>query len=273
MKRMILPLAIAIIVFSGCNNKKPVDFTILGDGTPYSNSPERMIGKVKTVVERNFWAIPDGVNFKKGNPLTKTDRDSLGGWTDDFEAVYDINGVIALCTGLNESGNSTWRNESIIENKLVARRNFINKDTLRFYDKFKYDDKGLLIGGSRYRNGADTLMISVTVKTNSVGYPTEFQLFNSKGAAIEKYVSTFDGQNLFKRLEVSGKDGKIIYSLEVKYNDKNKVSDLVIWDKDNKTTGTNAFTYEYDNKGNWVRAIVKDQKNKVVIEERSYTYF
>jgi len=272
MKKLIPYLTIAALIAFSCTTEKPAGTTILGDGTPYSNSPEIMIGKVKTVVEKNYWAIPEGDSFKKGNRFTKADRDSIGGWTDDFEAVYDENGVIVVCTGKDEKNNPTWKNESIIENKLVSKRNFIRKDTIRYYDQFKYDEKGFLASGSRSRSGVDTLMVSVTIKTNDVGYPTEIQLFNTKGNPTEKYIQTYDDQNRFTKFETIDKDGRTIFSYEVKYNDKSKVSELIVKDKDNNVS-SNYFTYEYDEKGNWVKAIVKDDKNHVVIEERSYTYF
>jgi hypothetical protein len=272
MKKLILPLTIAAVLTFSCATEKPAGTTILGDGTPYSNSPEIMVGKVKTVVEKNYWAEPDGDSYKKGNILTRAEHDSLG-WTDDFEAVYDENGVIVVCTGLDENGKSTWKNESVIENKLVVKRNFYRNDTLRVYDQFKYDEKGFLTNGSRYRSGIDTLLLSANAKTNSVGYPTEFQMINSKGEPIDKYVYTYDEQNRFTQFEVFDKDGKFNYRYEVQYNDKSKVSELKIRDKDNKVTASNYFTYEYDANGNWVKAVVKDDKNHVVIEERSYTYF
>lgn len=273
MTRQILPLAIAAILVFGCTTEKPAGTTILGEGTPYGNYPEIMAGKVKTVVEKNYWAIPDGDSYIKGNPLTKADRDSIGGWTDDFEAVYDENGVIVVCNGLDEMGNKTWKNESVIENKKLTGMNFIRKDTLRFYDQFKHGDEGFLISGKRFRAGVDTLMISVKIKTNPVGYPTEFQLFTPKNEPTEKYTQAYDEQNRFTKFESYDKEGKFSYSHEVKYNDKGKVSELVMRDKDNNVTASNYFTYEYDDKGNWVKAIVKDDKNHVVIEERSYTYF
>lgn len=273
MRNLIFPLTITTIIAFGCTNEKSSSTTILGDGTPYSNYPEIMNEKVKTVVEKNFWAIQDGNSLKKGNPLTKADRDSIGGWTDDFEAVYDENGVIIECTGLDETGKSIWKNESIVENKLVVKRNIYRNDTLRIYDQFKYDEQGFLTKGTRYRSGIDTLMISVDIKVNAAGYPVEFQLFNSDNEPIEKYIHTYDELNRFTKLEVFDKNGIINYKHEVKYNDKGKVSDLIITDKDNNITASNYFTYEYDEKGNWVKAIVKDDKNHVVIEERSYTYF
>jgi hypothetical protein len=48
---------------------------------------------------------------------------------------------------------------------------------------------------------------------------------------------------------------------------------LIFRDKDKKVTAGNYFTYEYYEKGNWVKAIVKDNKNHVVPDERNYTYF
>ena len=77
----------------------------------------------------------------------------------------------------------------------------------------------------------------------------------------------------FLRRETCDKDGAFTGSIEVKYNDKGKVSELAFYDKDKKSAGVNHFTYEYDQKGNWTKAIVKDDRGFVVIEERSYAYF
>lgn len=273
MKKLILPLTIAAVMAFGCTTEKPAGTTILADGTPYFNYPEIMIGKVKTVVEKNYRAIPDGDSYKKGNPLTKADRDSIGSWTDDFEAVYDENGVIVVCTGFDETGNPVWKNESIIENQQVRQRNVFRKDTLRYIDQFKHGDNGFLISGTHNRARVDTLIRSYTIKTNTVGYPTEFQIFNPKGEPAEKYAQTYDEQNRFVKFEAFDKAGGINFIHEVKYNDKSKVSEFIFKDKDNKIIASNYCTYEYDEKGNWIKAVVKDDKNHVVIEERSYTYF
>jgi hypothetical protein len=273
MKKLILPLTIAAVLTFSCTTEKPAGTTILGEGTPYSNYPEIMVGKVKTVVEKNYWGIPEGDTFKKGNLLTMADRDSIGGWSDDFEAEYSMNGVLIACTFLYEPGKPTKKIENVIENNLIAQMNYFRNDSIKFYDKLKYDEKGFLTNGTRFMANVDTSMFSVDIKTNTLGYPTEIQLFNAKNEPTEKYQLTYDGQNRFLKYEALDKDGKIYYSHEVKYNDKSKVSELFIRDKDNKITGSNYFTYEYDVKGNWVKAIVKDDKNHVIIAERSYTYF
>lgn len=249
------------------------ELSYLSLGTPYDFTQEIMAGKAKTVVEKYYWAIPDGDSYKKGNPFTKADRDSWNGWCDDFEALYDENGVFVICTGLDENGKPIWKNESVIQNKQIARMNVFLKDTLREYVELKYGDNGFVISGTRTRAGVDTLMESYTVKTNAVGYPTELLVFNPKGEPIVKVAQTYDEQNRFTKRETINKEGKTTFSFEGKYNDKGKISEWKIRYKDNKVTASNYLTYEYDEKGNWVKAIVKDDKNHVIIAERSYTYF
>jgi len=273
MKNQILNLTIAAIMTFGCTTEEPVGTTTLGDGTPYASYPEIMVGKVKTMVEKNYWAIPEGTSCKKGNPLTRADRDSLGNWTDDFEVVYDENGVVIACTGLNDTGKPIWKNENIIENMLVTKQNVFRKDTLNSYYQFKYGDNGFLLSGIRNRAGVDTLITSFACKTNAKGKPAEIQMFNSKGKPVEKYMYSYDEKNRFVKFEAFDKAGGINFIQEVKYNDKSKASELIFKDKDNKITASNNCTYEYDEKGNWLKAIVKDDKNHVVIAERSYTYY
>jgi hypothetical protein len=215
MKKLILPLTIAAVITFSCATEKPAGTTILGDGTPYSNSPEIMIGKVKTVVEKNYWAVPEGDSFKKGNPLTQADRDSMGGWTDDFEADYNINGVVSVCSFFYETGKPTKKIENVIENNLINRRNYFRNDSIKFYDLFKYAENGFLVSGSRFRTEVDTLMFSANIKTNQIGYPTEFQVINSKGEPAEKYVYAYDNQNRFTQFEVFDKEGKFNYRYEV----------------------------------------------------------
>lgn len=273
MKKLNLCVAILVIVAFSCKNEKPAEFTRLGDGTPYSNSPEMMNGKVKSVTEKNYWAIPDGDTFKKGNPLTEADRDSLGGWTEDFEAVFDVNGVIQSCTAMDGTGTQLWKNESIVENGLIVKRSIFITDTLSSYDKYEYGENKFITGGARYRAKLDTLMFSVNVKTNEIGYPVDAQFFNSKGDSTWKNTYNYDAQNNFVSFENFDKTGKRTFAYDVKYNEKNKVSELTLKDKDDKITDVNYITYDYDDKGNWIKGVVKNLKDKVVIEERTYTYF
>jgi len=229
--------------------------------------------KVKSVIEKNYWAVQSGDTIGKGSPLTQADRDSLGGWTDDFEAVFDENGLILSCNAMDETGASLWKTVSFVEDSVVAKRDIYVKDTLSSHDQYYYGDDKFLMGGSRYRAVNDTLMFSVNVKTNEIGYPLEMQGFNAKGDSTWRNVYSYDAQNNVIHFERFKKSGERTFSYEVAYNDKGKTSKLTIRDADNNVIDFNEIEYEYDLKGNWTKAIIKNMKDKVIIEERTYTYF
>lgn len=273
MKNLFLSVSFLILLTTSCQNNKPAQFTILGLGTPYVTYPEVLNGKVKSMTEKNYWALPEGDSYKKGNPLTQADRDSLGGWTDDFSADFDQNGNLITCTGFNESDKTIWKNEAFIENNRIVKRNYFRNDSLLSYDLYTYDKDGFMSDCSRMRTGVDTLIRKYSIKNNKEGYPTELQVSNSKGVNTEKWVYGYNDQNRFQSFKVLDMEGKPKTMHEVKYNDKGKLSELVMKDKDNHIIARNDATYEYDKMGNWVKAFVKDQKNRTVIEERSYTYF
>jgi len=68
--------------------------------------------------------------------------------------------------------------------------------------------------------------------------------------------------------------GNFAGAVGVKYNDKGKLSSLTAFDKDKNIYSVDEMTYEYDTKGNWVKAIVTDSESgKVIYVERTYSYF
>ncbi|HPT22534.1 MAG TPA: hypothetical protein PLR88_11360 [Bacteroidales bacterium] len=272
-KTLILFLAI-VFAITACKSKR-VGYTLLGDGTPYYPYPERLIGKVQTVIEKNYWAIPDGNSYKKGKPLTQADRDSIGGWTLDFEANFDNSGDLLSCNYLDENGKIINKYEISSEGKHSVIGKKTAKDTVSFYDKYKLDKNGKRVGFIRYEPLTDTMVGTFDIKDSWRGDTMEYNLVNSKGESRYKIIILFNGLEQFVRSEGYGKDGLFRFANEVTYNDKGKISELKIYDKDKNVTGINYFTYEYDQKGNWTKAIVKDGINKdiTVIEERVYTYF
>lgn len=60
---------------------------------------------------------------------------------------------------------------------------------------------------------------------------------------------------------------------EIIYNDKGKMSELTLYDKDKKMITVNFVNYEFDQKGNWIKTIARDEKGNVIMEERTYSYF
>jgi hypothetical protein len=137
----------------------------------------------------------------------------------------------------------------------------------------KCNDKGEFLEVSQYRGKVDTLMFSCSRKINMAGDTVVYQFFNNKNAPSIKSVYIYNKEGQFIRYEKYDKDGSFLNANDVKYNEKGKVSELKFYDKERKVTAENYFTYEYDKIGNWIKAIVKDNKGIVVIEEREYQYF
>jgi hypothetical protein len=273
MKKLFSLFLVIVFATTGCKNSKTAGETLLGDGTPYYQYPEKMIGNVSKVIEKNYWAVPAGDSFTKGNALTKADRDTLGGWTPDYEATYDKDGNLASCIYLDENGKATSKYEITVENNTqVTGKNYVN-DSILYYDKFNLDEKGKRNGFVRYRPVVDTVTGKFEIKTNTPENTMEYNMITTKGISLYKIVLYFNDLKQFTRSEYFNKKGVFVLGYEVKYNDKGTVSELTILDKDKKVSAVNYFTYDYDNKGNWTRAIVKDDKGKVVIEERNYSYY
>ena len=60
MKKLIFLLALIVFAVASCKEKKPADYTRLGNFTPYQTYMEKLNGKVETVAEKGYWAVPEG---------------------------------------------------------------------------------------------------------------------------------------------------------------------------------------------------------------------
>ena len=256
----------------GCMNNKPAAYTILGDYTPYNAFPEKLNGKVEKVIEKNYWTIPDGETFKKGNRITIKDRDSIG-WTNDFEVIYDVTGGLVSYIGIDENDKTISKWELLRENGLLTSAKATENDTVRMNQKIKCNTGGEVAEIGYYRPVVDTLVGTFIITSSEKKDTVTYQFVNFKGKKGGKNINLYNGEGQFLRRETYDMDGTFTGSVEVKYNDKGKLSELSFYDKDRKSAGVNHFTYEYDQKGNWTKAIAKDDRGFVVIEERTYTYF
>jgi hypothetical protein len=270
MNRLIL-FSVIVIMIAGCKNT-PVEFTLLGDYTPYNRYPEKISGRVKELIENNYWAIPQGGTFIKGNKMTVRERDSLP-WTNDFTAFFDDKGGLISCTLTDEDSKSLSRWELSRDNNNQTIAKFITNDTVRNWRKLNFDAKGNLTEILQYREGNDTVLSRCSAKTSLKKDTIELWWYNNKNAPISKHVFIYDGNGQFFRTEAYDHEGVFRAAVDAQYNNKGKVSELIFYNRNKEIIAEDYFTYEYDNKGNWVKAIVKNQKGKVVIEERTYTYF
>jgi hypothetical protein len=273
MKKFLLLLLAIILAATGCMNKTHNEFTVLGDYTPYEGYIERLYGKVEKVVEKHYWAKQEGESFVKVNPVTIKDRDSLKWLAYNFEAKFDKDGQLMICNYLDENDKTIGKWEFSKENNVLTLVKGTYKDTLRVYQKLKCDVNGTIIEAIQYSATVDTLMTKISIKVNAKEDTVEYQVYDYKGIPSSKILNLYNDKKQFLSWGQIDKDGVYHVGDEIKYNENGKMSELTLYDKDKKTVGVNFVDYELDQKGNWIRVVAKDEKNNVLIEERTYTYY
>jgi hypothetical protein len=273
MKKLFVLFITFIFLVTGCKkNSQQIHYTILGDYTPYEGFIEKMNGKVEKVVERTYWTVADADTFKRGNPITIKERDSLK-IIYDFEANFDSVGDLLSCKYLDENNKIIGNWQFSKENNRLALAQLTWQDTIRQYQKLKCNENGKIIEAKGFRAEVDTLWYSYTENYNETGDTILYLVFNYKGILDMKILNLYNEKGQFVSYETYNKDGAFVASDKVIYNEKGTMSELTFFDKDKKVTETVQRTYlQYDEKGNWLKAIAKDTKGHVVISERTYTY-
>jgi len=272
MKKLIFLLALIVFAVASCKEKKPADYTRLGIYTPYQGYMEKLNGKVESVTEKGYWAIPEGETYVKGARITKKELDSIG-YTYDYKAVFDADGDLVSSTTYDENDKviDIWRLYKV--NGLLARTENISGDTVRFKQVITCDEKGNPLLFEGYNALADTLTQKIEMEGSYINDTLKVQFYNHKGEAGSKYLFMFNEPGLLTHLEYYSKDGTLGSSSSFVYNDKGFQSEATFLDKDKNVAGKTYSTYEYDEMGNWIKNTCKDDKGFTVIAERVYTYF
>jgi hypothetical protein len=272
MKKLIFLFFVIAVAAAGCKEKKTASFTRLGYFTPYQTYMEKLNGKVESVTEKGYWAIPEGDTFVKGAGITKHELDSIG-YTYDYKASFDADGDLVSCTTYDENGNviGTWSLSK--ENNVLARAEYTSNDTVRYKVHITCDKSGNPVLYEGFNPLADTLLGKNEMKGSDINDTLTVQYYNSKGESDGKSLLFYNELGLLTGFENFKKDGTAGSSYKLDYNDKGFNSEAVFFDKDKNKISAISSTYEYDNMGNWVKLTCKDDKGFAVICERVYTYF
>lgn len=272
MKKLSLLLALVLLAAASCKEKKQADFTLLGAYTPYQGYMEKLNGKVETVTETNFWAIPEGETFTKGKKMTSKELDSLN-YTGDFTAKFDKAGNLISCTWYDENKTMLSKWEITRNDNMTGKADYTFKDTVRFHDKLKFDSKGDIIELEEYNTKTDTLIQRVTAEKSMKGDTITYMSFNKNNELSNKGLFIFNDKGLFRGYELYDRNGNYRGGDELTYDDNGTISGIKFLDKDKKVTAENTFINRLDAKGNPVSSICKDAAGFVIVTERVYTYF
>lgn len=269
MKKLIVFFIAGVFMAAGCNNSRQSAYTTTH---PYF-AWEKMNGKVAKVSERTYWAVADGDNFKKGNLLTAKERDSLK-WNQDNEITFDTAGNERICMWPDENGKYIGIDLTLYTDNKQDTQKYVWGDTLRGYAVIKCNDQGKAISFANYFDKKDTLRDSWTLNYSKGGDTIVVQNSDNKGVLISKFVNFFNDKGQLTGGEQYNKEGVVDALWKVTYNEKGKISEWTKKDKDGKVLEGHTRTYtEYDVKGNWVKAITKDNKGHTIFSERMYFYY
>lgn len=266
-------LLLAIIFIVNCQNKKPPEYSMLGFYSPYQNySPERLIGKVEKVIQKGYWAIPDGDAFRKGNRVTIKERKSR---YYDWEVIFDESGDVKTCIYIDENNKVLRKVELIKENNILTLATY--DDSRSVYDKLKCNSEGDIIELLQFSTGVDTLMWRNSFKFSLKRDTLTNLIYDHKGILRAKAISLVDKDGQFSSR--SYHDGNGIYQRgqEFEFNEKrNFIKGSSYNERKELTVDVYFSDFEYDQKGNWIKAIMVPlfvNEGDTVIWERTYTYF
>jgi hypothetical protein len=272
MKKLTIILALVLLAAAGCKEEKPADYTRLGFFTPYQTYMEKLNGKVESVTEKGYWAVPEGESYIKGARITRAELDSIG-YTYDYKAVFDADGDLVSITSFDENDNVIYVWNMIKDNNLLVRTEYISDDTVRYYQVVTSDAEGNPLLYEYYNALADTLVRKDEILGLETNDTTTWQYYNFKGEPGTKYLLLFNDKGLLTEQQAFRKDGTLLGGYTLAYNEMEFQIEATFYDKDKNITSRTTSTYEYDDRGNWIRLICKDDKGFAVIGERTYTYF
>lgn len=178
--------------------------------------------------------------------------------------------------------SNTWTNKYDEEGRLIESNSF---GDFNLKQTFKYDEKGNLI-------------------ESSDGY---FYKYNEKGNMIEEYYDgffqrkrTFIYDEKGRKIEMNSKDGlfsKMTYKYDkqenlieeswyemdgslsekrtYKYDEKRNITEMIIYIPDGNLyiERLSSYTYEYDDKGNWIKKIAFINGTPANLLIREYKYY
>lgn len=263
----------AVFMITGCKNTKQAELTTLGIYSPnwFIGYDEKLHGKIEKVTEKLYWGEADGDTVQKGNQITSKEADSLG-WGYAWEMTFDNLGNPLSCSLLDENNKYVGGWKMFQMNNILDSAVWKWGDTISTYQKIKCNEKGRIIGASQYRSNVDTLMLTWTESINKTGDTIEYQMFNNKGVLTWRFLKIYNEKGQVKGTE-SYANGIFSGLSNLIYNENSDLSSGTFFDKDKKVENIMNRSYEYDDQGNWIRMVSKDNHGGINVHERTYSYF
>lgn len=273
MKKLIALLFIATL-FMQCSDKKtavkPIETTVIGLFTPYDFMPEIVHKKVKEIKETNFWPIEKDGKIEAGQRLNTAVRDTLN-WTPDFMVQFDESGLAEKVNHLNE--NDEPYESYVIKNEagFPAFASFFLKDSLAG----KHEITKINDSGYRWKimnPQTDSVRFSVVFELDENRNYKTLQYYNLKEEPTFKYEWMYNSSGQLTGYTASRND-TIRGGMNFTYNENGSWETQEVYSKITGKSEINRYEYEYDDAGNWTKAVSFVNEKPFIVALREYTYY
>ncbi|MFZ5940402.1 MAG: hypothetical protein ACOYXB_07490 [Bacteroidota bacterium] len=265
--RIILLLIGLTLLIPSCRKS---GFTEMGIFTPYTFNPEKLNGRVRVLTERYYLALPDGNNFSKGPRITLSMRDSIS-WSNDYVVYFDKNGLITSTSFIDENDKpfSTWNME--ISNSRITEATWTDHGVPDTHIRLRYTENGVLNTLEQYRAGSDSLNFRIAFTLDSRDIVTRWDFIRNDGDTIKSYLFRLDGDGRRTGYQELNRRGRVVIDTKYTYNDRGSTTEQLTFDGAG-IPHVFTYTYTYDQRGNWIRAVAESDK-QTVIAEREILYY
>ena len=233
-------------------------------------------GKHNTAITRrnpdNSQIDRKAIKKEKGKLVEKITYNLQDNPIDRMTYMYDKNG--------NLTGENLYLGTEVIQIKNQYKYNSKNQKVT----EARYDKDSNIIFTTEYEYDGDNLIIKKVTDKNGETEYMEKMSYTPKGELeIKTTLDSFDGTETIERFQYDNngnktsriveKNNEVSLKVKYKYNDKGLLEELAVIDSKENPVDTRAYTYTYDEKGNWIEKLITINGERKFIEKREITYY
>ena len=261
------------IAISKTDFQNPDNYILVGQlySTQPFGFPEKIIGKVQSLKEVNYWAEEKNGKVVRRNVITTEDRKTTP-MRMNFMEEYNSSGTVTKSVTLNENDEEIAYCNVEAEGKIIKKVMYYNNSILGLYTKNTYSGRNLT--ESKFFNANNDVFVRrIVYDYDQNGNRIKVQAFNNINTPGGYSESAYNEDGLLEHVKSYTATGTMIELWDYTYNNKGEKlthhqENLITRVKINYT-----FKYEYDKMGNWIKFIYYKDNKPFILREREIKYF
>ena len=267
----ILMIAFMLTLLSSAQTKKTYVASGLIYGTTPAWRPEKVMGQVKEIKVRNFWATELNGKPLKGESIKEDNRPpaALGS---NFSESFNSAGIPIGYQSLSSDDQVLWHFKADIEGNKIKQITRIWKDTIRWYFRPTYSEN-YISAIQFYLPNNDTIFFTVKYLLDKDGNRTKIQNYNKNQEPTTYTEFSYNPIGLVDKHCSCSKDGKMITEWTYTYNSNGSRATQHHINNKGEVYDYEFKDYKYDKKGNWISYTFYKDNKPYIIREREITYY